>query len=81
MEVQSRLFTPAGVPMASTTALAENEFAFAGNLMAASILQGGPPPQMLAEWVFDYMAYGFHENLSLSCDDLSVRSKEFVTKV
>ena len=71
-----------GVPTASTAALADNEFLYAGNLMAASILQGGTAPCFLKKWVYDYMIMRFSEQLELSIDDITASGmKNFVEKV
>ena len=80
-EIKGRLFAT-GVPTASTAALADNEFLYAGNLMAASILQGGTAPCFLKEWVYDYMIMGLSEELELSTDDITASEmKNFVEKV
>ena len=80
-EIKGRLFAT-GLPMASTAALAENEFLYAGNLMAASILQGGAAPCFLKKWVFDYMFMGLSPELELSVDELTApERKDFVEKV
>ena len=71
-----------GVPTASTAASADNEFLCAGNLMAASILQGGTAPCFLKMWVYDYMIMGCSEQLELSIDDIAASEmKNFVEKV
>ena len=80
-EMKGRLFAN-GVPTASTAALADNEFLYAGNLMAASILQGGTAPCFLKTWVYDYMIMGLSEALELSIDDITASEmKNFVEKV
>ena len=80
-EIQARLFT-SGVPVISTSAISENEFLYSGNLMAASLLQGGPPPCFLKKWVYDYIVYGLCEKLDISCEDLpSLKVKNFVNMV
>lgn len=80
-EIKGRLFAT-GVPTASTAALADNEFLYAGNLMAASILQGGTAPCFLKKWVYDYMIMGLSEELDLSIDDITASEmKNFVEKV
>ena len=80
-EMRGRLFAT-GVPTASTAALADNEFLYAGNLMAASILQGGTAPCFLKMWVYDYMIMGCSEQLELSIDDIAASEmKNFVEKV
>ena len=80
-ETKGRLFA-SGVPMASTAALADNEFLYAGNLMAASILQGGTAPCFLKKWVYDFMFMGLSAELELSVDDITASEmKDFVEKV
>ena len=55
---------------------------YAGNLMAASILQGGTAPCFLKKWVYDYMIMGLSEQLELSIDDITASEmKNFVEKV
>ena len=41
-----------GVPITSIVAVSGQKFFYAGRLMAASILQGGPNPVFLAEWCY-----------------------------
>ncbi|CAB4007083.1 Hypothetical predicted protein [Paramuricea clavata] len=41
----------ARVPYDSTLAMTSGHFQIAGELMAASIVQGGPAPDFLAEWL------------------------------
>ena len=80
-EIRGRLFAT-GVPTASTAALADNEFLYEGNLMAASLLQGGTAPCFLKKWVYDYMIMGLSEQLELSIDDITASEmKNFVEKV
>ena len=65
-----------------TAALAENEFLYAGNLMAASILQDGTAPCFLKKSVYDYRIMGPSEELDLSiCDIKASEMKNFVEKV
>ena len=79
--MKGRLFAT-GVPMAATAALANNEFMYAGNLMAASLLQGGAAPCILKTWVYDYMFWGLSSELELSIDDITTSEvKNFVKKV
>lgn len=79
--MKGRLFAT-GVPMAATAALANNEFLYAGNLMAASILQGGAAPCIPKTWVYDYMFQGLSTELVLSVDDITTSEvKDFVKKV
>ena len=50
-----------GEPVDSTFALASGDFQYAGELMASSIVQGGPAPNFLAKWVYTYMTGGLNE--------------------
>ena len=80
-EVHERLFDN-GVPLISTSAIAENEFLLAGNLMVASSLQGDPPPCILKEWVYQYLVSGISEKLDLSGEGIaSTEIKSFLNKV
>ena len=68
--VESRLFmndadnseldvaTAGKVPYESTIAFANGHFRIAGELMASSIVQGGPAPDFLAPWVYNYICSG-----------------------
>lgn len=55
--MQQRLLSD-GVPIASITALTNDEFKAAGELMVSSIAQGGPPPSILAKGVYEYVIGG-----------------------
>lgn len=62
-QVKRRLFIEENqhggyVPCESTVALTEGSFEIAGELMAMSLAQGGPAPNFLAPWVFDYLSTG-----------------------
>ena len=48
------------------TALAEEEFKIAGEVMASSIVQGGPAPCFLSSSVYDYIVNGVG---SIQADD------------
>ena len=63
-----RLFCD-GVPVASTMSLTEGLFKAAGLLMASSIVQGGPAPNFMTPWVYDYLAYGLHR-VPLNVEDV-----------
>jgi hypothetical protein len=52
-----RLFCE-GEPVHSTFALASGDFRYAGELMASSIVQGGPAPNFFARWVYLYITGG-----------------------
>lgn len=59
-QIIRRLFVTEGdagyVPSESTVALTEGSFHRAGELMAMSLAQGGPPPNFLSRWVYDYLS-------------------------
>lgn len=46
------------VPCENIMAMSKGHFHVAGELMAASIVQGGPAPDFLASWVYDYTSSG-----------------------
>ena len=48
-----RRFFVSGKPVASTMMLMQNEYKFVGELMAMSITQGGPAPNLFCQNVFD----------------------------
>lgn len=73
-----RLFED-GVPVASTISLSEGHFQAAGMLMACSIVQGGPAPNFMAPWVFDYIAYGLHQ-VPVCIDDIQNELPKKVAK-
>ncbi|CAB4034361.1 G2 M phase-specific E3 ubiquitin- ligase isoform X3 [Paramuricea clavata] len=55
--VEQRLFRD-GFPMHSITALINDEFRIARELMTISFAQGGPAPCIFTEEVFDYLVSG-----------------------
>jgi hypothetical protein len=80
-QVHGRLF-PGGLPVISPTAITENEFLYAGNLIVASLLQGGPPPRFLSTWVYEYIVSGDQQINSVGVDDIpSGINKDFVNQV
>lgn len=54
------------MPVNSMAAVANNEFTVAGELMAASVVQGGPAPCFLSKEAFGYVVDGID---SVSIDD------------
>ena len=56
-----RLFNENGVPLESTMALTQSMFKHAGELMAMSILQGGPAPNFLSPVFYDIISSGLAE--------------------
>ena len=66
------LFTgPAGsrVPIHSAHALLSRLFFYVGNLIAASIAQGGPGPCCFPEWMYEYICHGIEE-CNIGVDDI-----------
>ena len=62
-----RRFFVSGKPVASTMMLMQNEYKFLGELMAMSIMQGGPAPNLFSQNVFDYLINDLKiENIHLS---------------
>ena len=47
-----------GEPVVSTLALVSGEMKHAGELMVLSILHGGPAPNFLTKWVYEYLVGG-----------------------
>ena len=71
-----------GFPMHSITALVNNEFRIAGELMALSFAQGGPAPCILAEEVFDYLVCGMESVTAITwADRLSDKAKLLIKQV
>ena len=56
--VKNTMFNEDGIPYPDMRALANDEFKVAGELMASSILQGGPAPSFLADIVYSYIIHG-----------------------
>ena len=71
----------ARVPYDSTLAMTSGHFQIAGELMAASIVQGGPAPDFLAEWVYKYLSSGIEGIMvdESKIEDQSVR--QLITRV
>lgn len=45
-----------GVPKANALAVQDNHYFYAGQLMACSLLQGGPTPNILANWCYKILS-------------------------
>lgn len=56
--IRRTLFSDDGVPNADMRALANGEFEAVGELMACSLIQGGPAPCFLSVNVYDYFIDG-----------------------
>ena len=46
------------VPCDSSLAMTDGQFRIAGEMMATSIVQGGPAPDFLSDWVYNYFSSG-----------------------
>ena len=79
--IESRLFTSdpdsnhpdiqaARVPCDSTMAMTSGHFRIAGEILAASLVQGGPTPGFFAEWVFKYLLSGIE---SIMVDESKIK--------
>ena len=79
--LRMRLFDGNGMPVESTVALTQDLFKYAGELMAMSIIQGGPAPNYLSPVVFDVIFKGLcSANLSLDMID-NTQFNEIASKV
>jgi hypothetical protein len=65
--IESRLFVSEAedycnlsgkVPDDSTVAMTNGHFKVAGEIMATSIVQGGPAPDFITDWVYKYLSSG-----------------------
>jgi hypothetical protein len=55
-----------GFPVSNMAALAKGEFKVVGELMASSVVQGGPAPALLNQSSFQYIVHGV---ASITADD------------
>ena len=62
-----RLFNGKGMLVPSTVALTSSHFKYAGELMALSVVQGGPCPNFLSEQLYDLLSKGL-KGIKLSTD-------------
>ncbi len=70
--MEIRLFSD-GAPVESTIALTEGHFKIAGQLMASSVLQGGPAPNFLSDWVYQFISGGL-STVSIQVEDIKDNS-------
>ena len=56
--IRCTLFSDDGEPYADTRALDNEEFKATGELMACSLVQGGPAPTMMSVNVYNYIIHG-----------------------
>ena len=54
-----------GMPVQSTVALTQDLFKYAGELMAMSILQGGPAPNYFSPAIYEVIAIDYLEQISM----------------
>ena len=70
-----------GIPVQSTVALTQDLFRYAGELMAMSVLQGGPAPNFFSPAIYEVIANGLSgANLSVDMIEKSAL-KEIANKV
>ena len=55
-------------------ALTDGSFSFVGEILAISIAQGGPPPNFLCSWVYDYLCAGLK---GVELDKTRLKETEF----
>jgi hypothetical protein len=75
-----RLFCD-GEPVHSTFALASGDFRYAAELIASSIVQGGPAPNFFARWLYLYITGGLDKVESCVNDIKDENLKDIVEKV
>ena len=84
-QMRNKLFrsTAAGMtPTESAVAIANEEYLLAGELCASTICQGGPAPNFVSEWIYDFLVCGLHNIQFPSTTDLNdEKLNDFVYKV
>ena len=71
----------ARIPIHNVLELKKQTFKYIGNMLAASLLNGGPAPTFFADFVADYLVYGL-EHVKVNIRDvLNDKMKEKLTKV
>ena len=75
--IQRKLFSN-GMPVLSTVALNDQDFVMAGELMAMSVVQGGPAPSFLSKSVYAYIT---NKPLAISGNDPDSKHTEAALKV
>lgn len=74
LEIAHNKYFPDGMPTASMIATTAGDFRIVGELMAMSIVQGGPAPSFLSPIVYTYLC---REPLSPQCNnetkDIAIR--------
>ena len=85
-EIELRLFINetdgcGKAPHENIIAVSNGHFRVAGELMAASIVQGGPAPDFMAPWVYDYISAGI-EGVTVDQEKVvAQQSKELINRV
>ena len=59
--VAMRLFDQKGMLIPSTVALASSHFKYAGELIALSVVQGGPCPNFFSQHLYDLLSKGMKD--------------------
>ena len=79
--IESRLFVSEAessdnqfgkVPDDSTLAMTSGHFQVAGEVMATSIVQGGPAPDFLTDWVYQYLSSGIN---GITFDETKIKNQ------
>ncbi|XP_041864788.1 G2/M phase-specific E3 ubiquitin-protein ligase-like [Melanotaenia boesemani] len=75
-EVENRLFAGGSDkkgknPVYCLNSLNSNYFRSVGEMMAASLAQGGPCPNFLREWCFKYLCTGDSDSIQVSASDVT----------
>ena len=78
-EMKIKLFCN-GEPVVSTLALVSGEMKHAGELMVSSILHGGPAPNFLTKWVYDYLVGGL-QKVATQLDVMQITAENVKTVV
>uniref|UniRef100_G3PMI2 HECT domain-containing protein n=1 Tax=Gasterosteus aculeatus aculeatus TaxID=481459 RepID=G3PMI2_GASAC len=84
--IENRFFEGAGNqgknPKYSLTDLDNENFRTIGEIMAASLAQGGPPPAFLREWCYNFLCTGEVDLNSLSKEDVAdLESCQLISRV
>ena len=81
-QVNRRLFCN-GSPVVNMAALAEEEFKIAGEIMASSIVQGGPAPGFLSSSMYAYIVNGVGSVRADDADEIveDLHMKNAINKV
>ncbi|XP_063757666.1 uncharacterized protein LOC134876585 [Eleginops maclovinus] len=75
-EIENRLFVggpdkKGKNPVYCLNSLDSNYFRSAGEVMAASLAQGGPCPNLMREWCFRYLCSGDSDSIQVSASDVT----------